>query len=251
MAGHARLRFSQTHGRVFHVGCIASNAGAFPCISRDGVGEDVYQKVLAEVMKSRRTLGEAELTDADHAKADPTNPGIPSAGPAPAGSTILEPEQEAGCVEILDAVKFRDLFGHLRTKVEVPERARSEYGRLCNLILARCLEAVRRNDTVQAERQFKAWCLASTWTLAESSGPREEDEGADQLPWPRCLNVCASCGRVGGTFSSTRQKRTRALTKTQGSSRVNDPVRLSPMRPVKWRVLWPRYKHKHASPRKR
>ena len=62
-------------------------------------------------------------------------------------SNILEPEQEAVCVEILD-------------------------GRLCNLTLARCLEAVRRNDAVLAKGQFKAWCLASTWTLAETSGPQ-------------------------------------------------------------------------------
>ena len=128
--------------------------------------------VLAEVMKSRRTLGETELTDADHIKTDPINSTIPSAGLASAGLSILEPEQEAGCVEILDAIKFRDIFGHLRTKVEVPEGARSEYGRLCNLTLTRCLEAVRRKDTIQAERQFKAWCLASTWTLAESSRPQ-------------------------------------------------------------------------------
>ena len=62
MAGHTRLRFCQTHGRVFHVGCIASNTDTFPCISRDGVSEDAYQTVLAEIIKSRRTLGETELT---------------------------------------------------------------------------------------------------------------------------------------------------------------------------------------------
>ena len=172
MAGHARLRFCQTHGRVFHVGCIASNSDTFPCISRDGVSEEAYQMVSAEIIKSRRSLGETELTDADHIKTVPINLTVPPAGVAPPGLTILEPEQEASCVEILDAIKFRDIFGHLRTKVEVPEGARSEYGRLCNLILARCLEAVKKKDTIQAERQFKAWCLASTWTLAESSRPQ-------------------------------------------------------------------------------
>ncbi len=82
------------------MGCIAANTGTFPCISRDGVNEDAYQVVLAEIIKSRRTLGKTDLTDADHIKTDPINSTIPSAGLASAGLTILEPEQEAGCVEI-------------------------------------------------------------------------------------------------------------------------------------------------------
>ena len=79
MAGHARLRFCQTHGRVFHVGCIASNSDTFPCISRDGVSEEAYQMVLAEIIKSRRSLGETELTDADHIKTVPINLAVPPA----------------------------------------------------------------------------------------------------------------------------------------------------------------------------